>query len=288
MFIISIGGIFLGISLLLCLIFPQSAHAWGPGVHTLAALDVLNEVALTMPSVARVIKAFPLEYMYGSLAADFFIGKSRSRSKKHLHNWEGGFRFLEEASGDREEAYAYGFLSHLAADVIAHNFFVPGLIHTHVHRAPRGHLYWEVMADYLIGPPYLKIASDVLSMDHRGCDEILFLINGNGRNGLKAKKRLFAHSVKLSDYLCETQHLFFSERVSRQGFFHSYLASMVRTSCHVVKDFLNHPDTSPCLGYDPMGQRNIRLAKHERLLSRFFGRSRPTQSFTLDKGLLKL
>jgi hypothetical protein len=266
----------------------ESALAWGPGVHTLAALTVLNEVTYTLPEIARIITAFPREFLYGSLAADFFVGKSRISEEDHLHNWDGGFRFLEESRDDWEASYAYGFLSHLAADVIAHNFFIPGLINSSQNRPRRGHIYWEILADHLLGSPYLKIANQVLSMDHAWCDERLFAMNGKSRNGFKAKKRIYTHSVKLSDYLYETQHLLFNGRAARRHSFHRYLASMVRTSCRLVRDLLNHPESSPCLLYDPMGRRNIRLAKRDRLLNRLFSMNRPSRRFSIDPQLLEL
>ena len=181
---------FLGGYVLAQLSGPESALAWGPGVHTVTALSLLNDVSLILPAIAGVITQYPREFLYGCLAADFFIGKGKRKRAGHPHSWKGGITFLGEASDDREAAYAYGFLSHLVADVAAHNFFVPDLINTYPAGRKMGHLYWEIKADYLIGPGYLKIAKDVLSMDHKGCDDLLDLISGKKRNRLKTKKRL--------------------------------------------------------------------------------------------------
>ena len=97
------------------------------------------------------------------------------------HSWKGGFRFLNEAVDDQEMAYAYGFLSHLAADVVAHNFFVPNLTNEYRALRKKSHLYWEIRADYLVGQEYTKIARDVLAMDHRACDNLLKAISGKRR-----------------------------------------------------------------------------------------------------------
>ncbi len=192
---------FFAICLLGSLVDAQRVFAWGPGVHTVMAIHVLNDVSLLLPTVARAVSAFPWEYLYGCLAADFFIGKTRRTRSAGAHNWEGGSRLLRGAADDREAAYAYGFLSHLAADVVAHNFFIPNIIRRHASSRGMGHLFWEMKADYLSGPDYTKLARAALSMEHPECDELLQAVTGRARNGLKAKKRLFTQSVKFSDYV---------------------------------------------------------------------------------------
>ena len=279
----------LGISFTVQLLCAEAALAWGPAIHTVTALSALDGVGMILPSVSGIITSFPLEYMYGSLAADFFIGKGKTGKAGHPHNWEGGFKFLNEAGDDREAAFAYGFLSHLAADIVAHNFFVPNLINSYPAWTRKGHLYWEVKADYLVGPNYIKIARDILSMDHKGCDELLSLIAGKRRNGIKAKKRIFKQSVKYSDYIYTTHSVFFGGKVVRWQEFQEYLALMVGLSCRLVKDFLSNPGSCPCLSYDPMGRQNLRLVRRrKRIFTRSFRTRRPSRRFTLDKELLKL
>jgi len=278
----------LGILAVVQLIFAESALAWGPGVHIVIALNLLDDVSLILPSVTRIITSSPIEYLYGCLAADFFIGKSKMKKASHSHNWDGGFKLLYEANDDPETAYAYGFLSHLAADVAAHNFFVPNLISAYKTGRKRNHLYWEIKADYLVGPGYTKIAKDVLSMDHQGCDDLLNVIAGKRRNGLGAKKLLFTKSVELSDYVFTTHHMIFSGRVVGRQVFNEYIGFMVALSCRLVKDFLRRPKTSPCLSHDPIGIRNLDLARREKSFTRLFNTRRQTQSFPVDQDLLEL
>jgi hypothetical protein len=279
----------LGISVTVQLLWAEGALAWGPAIHTVTALSALDGVGAILPSIAGIITSSPLEYIYGCLAADFFIGKGKNRRAGHPHNWEGGFKFLNEAGDDREAAFAYGFLSHLAADVVAHNFFVPNLINSHPAWTRKGHLYWEVKADSLVGSNYIKIARDVLGMDHKGCDELLNLIAGKRRNGIKTKKRIFTQSVKFSDYLYGTHCVLFGGKIVRWQEFQDYLALMAGLSCRLVKDFLSNPDSCPCLSYDPMGRQNLRLVRRrKRIFKRSSGAQRPGRRFTLDKELLKL
>lgn len=260
------------------LIWAKELLAWGPGVHTVIAMSVLDDVHLILPSIAGIISSFPLEYLYGCLAADFFLGKSRMKKAGHAHNWQGGFRFLHKAADDQEAAYAYGFLSHLAADVIAHNFFVPSMIREYRALRKKSHLYWEVRADFLVGPEYTRIAKNVLGMDHRGCDKLLKGISGKKKTGLGARKLIYTQSVKISDRARTTHHMFFPDRVVGRHRFDEYASFMIGLSLRVVKGFLRYPETSPCLSYDPIGIRNVGLTKGNRFLTKQFAFRRPLSS----------
>jgi hypothetical protein len=271
-----------GAYLMVQLLWAKSALAWGPGVHTVTALSVLDDVQMLLPSVARTLTAFPLQFLYGCLSADFFIGKTKKTHTRHLHNWEGGFTLLRGAQEEREVAYAYGFLSHLAADVIAHNLFIPKLIRSFPVRSRMGHLYWEMKADYCVGPEYIRTAREVLAMDHQGCDGLLELAAGRAKNGLKAKKHVFTQSVKLSDYVCATHPMLFRSKWVDWKRFHEYFAFTLELSCRVVREFLKHPETSGCLVYDPMGRINLLKAKRRRVLMGTFNRRRPTKAFVVE------
>jgi len=287
MFLLKIA-VFLAAYIIIQLIDTGFALAWGPGVHTALALSSLDSARLLLPSIAQVITGFPIEYMYGCLSADFFIGKGKRTYKNNPHTWEGGFEFLRGATDDRERAYALGFLSHLAADVIAHNFFIPNLLSAYPGRGKMGHLFWEVRADYLIGSSYTRIARGVLEMDHQICDDLLKLIAGKKRNGFNAGKGFYAGTVRLSDRLHTTRDLLFENRAVRWRHFHGFLALMLDLSKGVANDFLKHPGTSPCLLHDPMGAHNLLLAKKKRVFSRLSRTPRPVRRFDVDEDLLYL
>ncbi|MEJ2586001.1 MAG: zinc dependent phospholipase C family protein [Deltaproteobacteria bacterium] len=268
---------------------PQRAFAWGPGVHTAIALSSLDAAKCILPSIARVITAYPIEFLYGSLSADFFIGKGK-RKRRNPHDWEGGFRFLEKAVDDREKAYAMGFLSHLAADVIAHNYYVPNLISTYPGKGNMGHLFWELRADYVVGSGYTRIAKGILAMDHQVCDNLLKLIGGKRKKGLRTKKRFYTQTVRFSDYLYTTRDLFFEPKlkVYRGQAFNNYLAVMVDLACRLAKDLLTHTTASPCLLHDPMGRKNLLLARERSTFRRLFTPSSHSRRFDVNEDLLSL
>jgi hypothetical protein len=284
--------LFLGASLVCHLIFAENVWAWGPAIHTVIGCKILEQITLILPAVAGVIRSFPLEYLYGSLAADFFVGKGQRKRDGHPHNWETGFQFLNGAGEDREVAYGLGFLSHLAADVVAHNYFVPNLIHSVSTWKRMGHIYWEAKADHFVGPLYMKIAKGVLSMEALDCDHLLKSAVGRGRNGFKTRKHLFTQTVKISDLFNGAQPMYFASRGSRYGpryqISEDYLISMIDLAYRLVRDFLKNPGSSPCLSFDPIGSRNLRLASRNGVLSKIFHTARPMYQFTVDEELLTL
>ncbi len=275
-------------SLLLDVLLAEQAWAWGPAIHAAISCTVLDKAVCVFPAVANVIQSFPLEYIYGSLAADFMVGKGQKQKPGHPHNWETGFRFLGEAIDDQEAAYAYGFLSHLAADVVAHNYFIPDLVHRASRLKRMGHIYWEARADHFVGPGYMRIARDVLSMEKLDCDDMLRLAVGRRRRGIKARRQLFTQSVRLTDFLSCSQSLFLANKSFRYRISPDYISFMLNLSYRLVKDFLKHPYTSRCLSYDPIGTQNLRLARRNRFISKVFHQPRPVFRFEVDQELLEL
>ena len=73
MFFLKIISILIGVSVL-NLVFAEGAWAWGPAAHTIISCKILEEAAQIAPAFAKILRTFPLEYLYGSRSADFFVG----------------------------------------------------------------------------------------------------------------------------------------------------------------------------------------------------------------------
>ena len=268
-------SLLVGLACVIDLLICRSAFAWGPGVHTVIALRSLEVAGNATSIIGAIILSNPLEYLYGSLAADFFLMKAHLKSTRHAHHWEGGFALLGEANTDKEKAYAYGFLAHLAADVVAHNVFIPNLSNIFPSKRGGAHLYWEVRADYVVGPVYTRIAKNVLSTDQQACDDILRSIVSGRKRGLKTRKRIYAQSVKISDYLYDTVPTLFDKSTLRWDGFREYCLRMVMISSLFVEEFFQDPFNSVCLKYDPNGKSRLRRSKGKGLFSRFLRPRRP-------------
>ena len=138
-------------------IIPDVSFAWGPSVHLGVSLNVIGE----LPDYLKMLLFANLsEYLYGSLAPDFIIGKNLSSKNRHSHNWEVGFDLLNKSRDEREKAFAYGYLTHLAADAVAHGIIVKGF--DDKFKGVR-HAYIELIADSLSDVSYKELAKKTLS-----------------------------------------------------------------------------------------------------------------------------
>ena len=145
------------LTIFILILMPHSAYAWGPGVHIGVSLSALSQVG---EGILSVLLANLNEYLYGALAPDFIVGKKYAR-KGHSHKWEIGFDILRTSKTDAEKAFAYGYLTHLASDAVAHGIMIPELIGDSPHKGAR-HFYIEVFADAYCDNEYKTLAKRIL------------------------------------------------------------------------------------------------------------------------------
>jgi hypothetical protein len=110
---------------LLVALLPASAFAWTPGTHIFLGEAVLRSLATLPGGIADVLRAFPVEFLYGSIAADTSIAKKYAPVGRHCHSWTVGFEILDRAADERIRSFALGYLAELAADTVSHTYFVP-------------------------------------------------------------------------------------------------------------------------------------------------------------------
>ena len=146
---------------------PEPAYAWGPVTHIGLARTVLDHLDLVPGAVAALLGRHALAYCYGNIAADIVFAKRLSRVKQFCHHWSTGLRLLSSAKDDRAKAFAYGYVSHLAADTVAHGKYVPRQIVLSDCTVGVGHVYWELRADALADPAEVELLDCVLARDHR-------------------------------------------------------------------------------------------------------------------------
>lgn len=132
---------------LILLLLPDCSFAWGPGFHLQLGLSVLEALHTLPPAVAGLLGAFPNDFLYGCIAADITLGKSFAGYRKHCHRWHNARKLLVRAETDAQKACAYGYISHLAADTVAHCYYVPLSIMRSYQTVVLKHAYWEVRFD---------------------------------------------------------------------------------------------------------------------------------------------
>ena len=125
--------------------------AWGPGHHLEFAERVYRRRRELLPrDVAGLLHEERDAYLYGNLAADIINFKGYGGAYGHCHRWKIIDDMRALATEPREEAFILGYLSHLAADTIAHNHFVPYHLARFARTRGLGHLYWEMSADRFV------------------------------------------------------------------------------------------------------------------------------------------
>jgi len=94
-----------------------------------------------------LLKKYRQDFLYGNLMADMILGKKYLPDDKSSHSWDVGLKLLEQAKKGQEKAFVYGYLSHLAADTVAHE-------HLTEDKWDMGHAWVEMKADSLINKAY--------------------------------------------------------------------------------------------------------------------------------------
>jgi len=71
---------------------PATAHAWTPGTHVYLGEAVIRSLWMLPDGVADLLRAFPYDFLYGSIAADTSIAKKYVPVGRHCHSFEPGAR----------------------------------------------------------------------------------------------------------------------------------------------------------------------------------------------------
>lgn len=142
------------------------ALAWGPATHIELAGSILERLSILPTAIAAILARNGIAYIYGNIAADIVFAKRWSRVKQFCHHWSTGFGLLKSAKDDRAAAFAYGYLSHLAADTVAHGKFVPRQIALCDSSVNFGHFYWELRADATQPESSWTLLEQIIAGDH--------------------------------------------------------------------------------------------------------------------------
>lgn len=163
------------IIILILLLIPHDALAWGAGVHLGLGLRLLAAPEILPLALQSLLATQQLDFLYGCIAADIILGKKYTHHLEHCHNWRIGLKILEQAKqqGPAAEACAYGYLAHLAADTIAHNYFVPYKLAMTYNSVVLNHAYWEIRADIGVRKETWQTAQKLAKRDNRKLDLML-------------------------------------------------------------------------------------------------------------------
>lgn len=257
-----------GVSLYFLLAFtslvllPSLAHAWGPVTHLEYAGHALSSLAIFAPLVKKLISKYQDHFLYGVVAADITLGKDLRGYLYNCHNWEVAFDLLEDkAKKDHERAFMLGYLGHLAADTVAHNFFVPFKMIRSWNTKLLNHVYWEMRFDLSVPEKYWKMMGEFKNSRYADDDALL-------EGHLKRTIFSFKTNKTIFNSLLMIQRLRHYKK-----FAHKYAAKSIWTiseedikiykklAVEAMIDFLKNPQKSYCLKADPTGKLKILYAR---------------------------
>lgn len=243
------------------LLVPEQALAWGGGMHLQLGVSVLDNLSALSPDLAALLAANPRDFLYGCISADITLGKKFTHSLLNCHRWRIGQKVLQAARTDSERACAYGYLCHLAADVIAHNYFVPYKIMRSFASVTMKHAYWEMRFETFVAKEIWDAAQEVSRTDQRANDALMRRVLTNTIFSFGTNKRIF-DSIMLVSRLEKWQKVMQTlSNNSRYVLAESDRDEYLKLAEKAVYGFLQHPQDSELLLADPTGERALAMAE---------------------------
>ncbi len=255
-------------AILLALLVPTPLFAWTPGTHVFLGDALLRNLALLPVHVAELLTAFPSDFLYGSIAADTSIAKKYAAVGRHCHSWHIGMEIHDQAREPALQSFALGYLAHLAADVVAHNFYVPRQLAVTSSTTAVGHSYWESRIDTHLGDPWPRRARELLLLDHSPADQHLDQILSPTLFGTATNRRIFRGMVYVTDSDSWQRIFQLVSEKSRWDLSDADVARYLVRSFDYVVDLMARWDRSEAFDFDPSGDAPLREAKKVRRLAR--------------------
>ena len=243
------------------LLMPDQALAWGGGMHLQLGVSVLENLSRLSPELAALLAANPRDFLYGCISADITLGKKFTHTMLNCHRWRIGQKVLQSARTDSERACSYGYLCHLAADVVAHNYFVPYKIMRSFATVTMKHAYWEMRFETFVSKEVWETAQEVCRTDQRANDALMQRVLTNTIFSFGTNKRIF-NSIMLLSRLEKWQKVMqtLSDN-SRYVLAESDREEYLKLTEEAVYGFLQHPQESELLLADPTGERPLAMAE---------------------------
>lgn len=254
------------VAALLCIAcFPDTAHAWTPGTHVALGDAVLSSLHLVPANIADLLRAFPYDFLYGSIAADSSIAKKYAPVGRHCHSWVVGLEIYDQARDDDPlRAFGLGYLAHLSADAVAHNYFVPRQLAVTSSTSALGHSYWESRFETHLRERYSRNARELLLRDHSRSDAHLDRILSPTIFSTHTNRRIFRGMVVAADSESWQRVFHLLVEKSRWDLDDLSVSRYLERSFDFIVDLLNRFDESEPYGLDPAGDEQLRFAKRVR------------------------
>jgi hypothetical protein len=247
------------------LLLPDSATAWGPITHLAHGSEVLKSINTLQAGLQQLLAAESLAYLYGCVGADITMAKRFTpREQAHCHSWEVGWQVLAAARSDRERAFAFGYLTHLGADVFSHNHFVPTQLIVSFRARALRHLYWEARFDSMQALEYRAVLRELRGHVFTDCDDLIRRVVARTIVPFHTGKQIFDSVLAFHDW--DNWHVLM-RNVTMRSRYHlpEDLVGRYNTVCiHNATDVLRRGRQARCQAADPSGLDALTMAKRVR------------------------
>lgn len=251
--------------MLILLVLPADAWAWGPITHLTHGSEVLANLTILGVTLQRLLRQHRLEYLYGCVGADITQAKKYTRAQQaHCHSWQVGWLLLERAANDKQRAFAYGYLTHLAGDVFSHNHYVPTQLIVSFRARTLRHIYWEARFDSQQLTNAREVIRDLRCNEFDECDELVESVVSRTLFSFRTDKRIFNSFIAVHDL--DQWHQIMTRLVTRSRFgLPKEIVDQYNEACHnAVRDVLVNGKAAACQSADPTGLEALTLAKRVR------------------------
>jgi hypothetical protein len=243
------------------LLTPSIAYAWGPGAHVEFAMGVIAKMGLIAPIIRPLIKGHAEAFIYGAASPDIVVGKKYAGLLHHCHSWRIGWLILHEAENDLQRSAAYGYLTHLAADVVAHNYYIPFKIVRSYSTRLLAHTYWEMRFDLGVSDEVWDKFKMITELEIREFDSLLEGVLRKTLFSFSTNKKIFNSILMLQKMKGLRESLKAYARCSRFDMVDENRAHYEELAFESVFNFLRNPEKAACLDMDPTGESRMAYAK---------------------------
>ena len=249
------------LTLIILLGLPEAAQAWGPATHLELGKTLLENTRLLVPPVRALLEAYPYDFLYGNISADIVVGKNLCEELKHCHNWKVGFKLFKKAESDSQRAFVYGYLSHLAADTIAHNHFIPEMMIRSFSSRTLRHIYWEMRFDALADKKVWQIPKKLVKEVHRDNDRLLDATIEDTPLSFRTNKTIFSSVMSIQRVEQWHKMLNLLSISSKWALSREEKDRYFAISIDSIIDLLTFTHEAHCLKKDPTGKHSLNAAK---------------------------
>jgi hypothetical protein len=239
------------------LFIPYDLFAWGLETHLKIGSTILENVSFAL------IKQYPTYFLLGNIFPDFFtLLKNLSKIKRGLdtHSWITLGKLFKNACSDEEKSFCHGYAAHLAADIVAHNFYIP-------------QTFFLVSKNKLISHLILEYAETRNSLEYEGLlESLLDMAKDGSQLFLRTKglsKDYFVRQISYLKLSIKSQNLiklkvwaFLFEKtldpyfVNRSNYYQEKAITLAQDA--VINGFIGFED------FDPKGTESMFKAKELR------------------------